>query len=62
MERKERCMRISLALDRDTYEAVHKLSIKRGIPKSTVLYSIIYQNKDIRRELGKAQDDGYFKD
>lgn len=55
--KKERSLRISLSIDKETYRAIHNLSIKKGIPKSTVIYSIIFQNKDIKRELKKMQNE-----
>ena len=55
--KKERSLRISLSIDKETYRAIHNLSIKKGIPKSTVIYSIIFQNKDIKKELKKMQNE-----
>lgn len=57
MEKKERSMRISLSIDKETYKAIHNLSIKKGIPKSTVIYSILFQNKDVKRELNKMKNE-----
>jgi hypothetical protein len=57
MENNKRTMRISLSIDKETYKAIHNLSVKKGIPKSTVIYSIIFQNKDIKRELNRMKNE-----
>lgn len=46
-------IRLSFALDADTDKAIDNLAVKKGISKSSVIFSIIYQNREVKRELEK---------
>ena len=46
-------IRLSFALDANTDKAIDKLATKKGISKSSVIFSIIYQNREVKRELEK---------
>lgn len=46
-------IRLSFALDKDTDKAIDNIAIKKGISKSSVIFSIIYQNREVKRELEK---------
>ena len=46
-------IRLSFALDADTDKAIDNLAAKKGISKSSVIFSIIYQNREVKRELEK---------
>lgn len=51
MEKKN--IRISLAIDEKTSKAIEIISQKRGLPKSSVIFSIIYQNEEVQSILKK---------
>lgn len=44
-------IRISLAIDERTNAAINRLAFKKGLPRSSVIFSIIYQNEDIQKIL-----------
>ena len=46
-------IRLSFALDKDTDNAIANIAIKKGISKSSVIFSIIYQSKEVKKELEK---------
>ena len=46
-------IRLSFALDANTDKAIDTLAAKKGISKSSVIFSIIYQNRAVKRELEK---------
>lgn len=46
-------LRLNFALDMNLDRAITELSQKKGISKSSVCYSIIYQNKEIKKLIEK---------
>ena len=44
-------IRISLAIDECTNAAINKLALEKGLPRSGVIFSIIYQNEEIQKIL-----------
>ena len=49
----KRNIRISLAIDEKTSKAIDILSQEKGLPKSSVIFSIIYQNDEVQRIIKK---------
>lgn len=46
-------IRISLAIDERTNAAINRLALEKGLPRSSVIFSIIYQNEEIQKILKK---------
>lgn len=44
-------IRISLAIDERTNAAINRLALEKGLPRSSVIFSIIYQNEEIQKIL-----------
>lgn len=48
-------IRISLALDERTNDALTEIATKKALPKSSIIFSIIYQNDEIQAILNRGK-------
>lgn len=54
-------LRISFACDERLDYCISELSLKWGIPKSNVIYQILFRNADIKRLINKYNKDNGLK-